>query len=80
MFSKESVKKPYTVFVCVIIVLVMGIVAFTRMVPDLFPSINLPYAIVLTTYIGASPEEVEQTVTRPIEQSVSTLNNIKTVT
>ncbi|MCQ2464983.1 MAG: efflux RND transporter permease subunit [Oscillospiraceae bacterium] len=79
MFSKESVKKPFTVLVCVIVVIVMGIVSFTRMVPDLLPSINLPYAIVMTTYIGASPEEVEQTVTRPVEQSMSTLNNIKTV-
>ena len=79
MFSKESVKKPFTVLVCVIIVLVMGFVSFTRMVPDLLPSINLPYAIVMTTYVGASPEEVEQTVTRPVEQSMSTINNIKTV-
>lgn len=80
MFSKESVKKPYTVLVCVIIVLVMGIVSFTRMVPDLLPSINLPYAVVLTTYIGASPEEVEQAVTRPVEQSMATINNIKNIT
>ena len=79
MFSKESVKKPFTVFVCVVIVLVMGIVSFTRMVPDLLPSINLPYAVVMTTYIGASPEEVEQIVTRPVEQSMSTLNNIKNI-
>lgn len=79
MFSKESVKKPYTVFVCVVIVIIMGAVAFVKMVPDLLPSINLPYAIIMTTYIGASPEEVEQTVTRPIEQYMSTLNNIKNV-
>lgn len=79
MFSKESVKKPYTVFVCVVIVIVMGIVSFTRMVPDLLPSINLPYAIVMTTYVGASPEEVEQTVSRPVEQSMATINNIKNI-
>ncbi len=79
MFSRESVKKPYTVLVCVVIILVMGFVSFTKMVPDLLPSINLPYAIVMTTYVGASPEEVEQTVTRPVEQSMSTINNIKTV-
>ncbi|MGN0607534.1 MAG: efflux RND transporter permease subunit [Oscillospiraceae bacterium] len=79
MFSRESVKKPYTVLVCVVIVLVMGIVSFTKMVPDLLPSMNLPYAVVMTTYIGASPEEVEQTVTRPVEQSMSSINNIKQI-
>lgn len=79
MFSRESVKKPYTVFVCVVIVLVMGIVSFTKMIPDLLPSMNLPYAVVLTTYIGASPEEIEQTITRPVEQSMSSINNIKSI-
>ena len=62
MFSKFSVKKPFTVLVSVIVVVVMGIVAYTKMVPDLLPSMNLPYAVVMTTYVGASPEEVEQTV------------------
>ncbi len=80
MFSKASVKKPYTVLVAVIIVLVMGIVSFTKMVPDLLPSMNLPYAVVMTTYIGASPEEVEQTVTRPVEQVMASVNSIKNIT
>lgn len=79
MFSKFSVKKPFTVLVGVIVVVVMGIVAFTKMVPDLLPSMNLPYAIVITTYVGASPEEVEQTVTRPVEQSMASINNIKNI-
>ncbi len=80
MFSKASVKQPFTVLVAVIIVLVLGIVSFTKMVPDLLPSMNLPYAVVMTTYIGASPEEVEQTVTRPVEQSMASVNNIKSIT
>ncbi|MCD7800619.1 MAG: efflux RND transporter permease subunit [Ruminococcus sp.] len=79
MFSKFSVKKPFTVLVCVIVVVVLGIVSFTKMVPDLLPSMNLPYAIVMTTYVGASPEEVEETVTRPIEQSMASMNNINNI-
>lgn len=79
MFSKFSVKKPFTVLVSVIVVVVMGIVAYTKMVPDLLPSMNLPYAVVMTTYVGASPEEVEQTVTRPVEQSMASINNIKNI-
>ena len=58
MFAKFSVKKPMTVFVAVILVLILGVVSFTEMTPDLLPSINLPYAVVVTTYPGASPETV----------------------
>ncbi len=80
MFAKFSVKKPMTVFVAVVLVLILGVVSFTEMTPDLLPSINLPYAVVVTTYPGASPEEVETTVTRPVEQSMATLNDISEVT
>ena len=47
--------------------------------PDLLPSIDLPYMVVMTTYPGATPEEVEMTITRPLEQSLSTLEGIKSV-
>lgn len=79
MFAKFSVKKPMTVFVAVVLVLILGVVSFMEMTPDLLPSINLPYAVVVTTYPGASPEEVETVVTKPVEQSMATLNNIEEV-
>ena len=79
MLSKLSVKKPYTVLVAVVLVLILGVVSFTKMTPDLFPSMDLPYAIVMTTYGGASPEAVETTVTKPIEQSMATISNIENV-
>ena len=72
-----SVKKPYTVVVGVIIVIILGFVAFTKLSTDLLPSMNLPYAIVMTTYQGASPEQVETVVTAPIESSMATVSNIK---
>ena len=80
MLSKISVKKPYTVVVSVLLVLILGVVSFMDMTPDLLPSINLPYALVMTTYPGATPEEVELVVTKPIEQSMATLSNINTIT
>ena len=46
---------------------------------DLLPDMTLPYAIVYTTYPGASPEEVETIVTRPVEQSMATISNIENV-
>ena len=74
--SKFSVKKPLTIFVAVIAVLVLGVVAFTRMTPDLLPNMDFPYVIVVTAYPGASPEKVEAEVTKPLEQSMSTLEHI----
>lgn len=79
MVSKFSVKKPFTVVVAVVMVLILGYVSFTRMTTDLLPSLELPYAIVITTYPGASPEEVESAVTIPIEESMAVISNIENV-
>lgn len=79
MFSRFSVKKPYTVLVGVILVIVLGIVSLTRMTTDLLPDMNLPYALVITTDVGASPEEVEADVTAPIEAAMATTSNIKNI-
>ena len=78
--SKFSVKKPLTVFVAVIAVLVLGVVAYTRMTPDLLPNMDFPYVMIMTTYPGASPEKVETEITKPMEQAMSTLEHIKEVT
>ena len=75
-----SVKKPLTVFVAVSAVLVLGVVAYLKMTPDLMPNMNFPYVIIVTTDPGASPEAIEADVTRPVEQSMATLNQIKSVT
>lgn len=79
MLSKFSVKRPYTVVVAVILVLILGIVSFINLQTDLLPSLDLPYLVIMTSYPGASPEEVEMIVTKPIEQVVATTNNIKNV-
>ena len=76
MLSKFSVKKPMTVFVAVVLVILLGVVAFTRMTPDLLPNLDFPYVVIVTSYPGASPEQVESEITRPIEQSVATLDNL----
>ena len=76
---KFSVKKPYTIIVAVLAILLLGGVAFSKMTTDLLPDISLPYVVIMTTDPGASPEEVEQTVTRPIEQSLATLDNVENI-
>lgn len=80
MLAKFSVKKPYTVLVGVILVIVLGVVSLTRMTTDLLPDMNLPYALVVTTDVGASPEEIETDVTAPIEAAMATTSNIKNIT
>lgn len=79
MLSKFSVKKPYTVWVGVVLVLVLGVVSVMRMTTDLLPNMSLPYALVITTDAGASPEEIEKEITAPIEAAMATTSNIKTV-
>ena len=80
MLAKFSIKKPFTVLVAVVIVIVFGVIALTKMTPDLFPNINTPYVIVMTSYPGASPQEAEEEITRPMEQQMATLSNIKDTT
>lgn len=77
MLGKFSVKKPYTVLVAVVLIIVLGVVSFTKMTADLLPNISLPYVIVMTTYPGASPETVEMAVTKPVEASMATVSNIE---
>lgn len=79
MFGKFSVRKPYTVLVAVVLVIVLGIVSFTKMTSDLLPNISFPYVLVMTTYPGASPETVEMVVTKPVESSMATVSNIEEI-
>lgn len=80
MLPKLSVKKPMTIFVAVIVVIVLGIVSVFKMTPDLLPNMDFPYAIILTTYPGQTPETVESVLTKPLEQSLSTIDGVKTIT
>ncbi|NBH14396.1 acriflavin resistance protein [Lachnospiraceae bacterium] len=79
MLSKFSVKKAYTVMVGIVLVIILGVVSLSKMSTDLLPSMNLPYAIVMTTYTGASPEQVERIVTQPIEGAMASTSNIKNI-
>lgn len=80
MLSKFSVRRPYTVLVAVVLAIVLGVVSFSQMNTDLLPNMEFPYAVVITTYPGASPEEVENTVTKPVEQTMASVSNIKNIT
>jgi len=59
MLSKFSVKKPVTITMIILIVLLLGAVSLSKLQVDLMPSIELPYVMVQTSYAGAGPEEIE---------------------
>jgi HAE1 family hydrophobic/amphiphilic exporter-1 len=75
-----SVQKAITVFMVVIAVSIFGVVSFTRLTTDLFPNVNVPFAVVITTYPGATPDEVEAEVSVPLESVFQTTTNIQSVT
>ena len=68
-----------TVFVAVILAVLLGVLSLTKMSTDLLPSLELPYVAVITTYPGASPEKVEQSVTKPLEQTLSTAGGVVSI-
>nr|MCR5374105.1 efflux RND transporter permease subunit [Lachnospiraceae bacterium] len=79
MLAKFSVRKPYTVLVGIVLILLLGFISLTRMSTDLLPSMNVPYAIIVTTSIGSTPEEVEKLITAPIEGQMASMTNIKNI-
>ncbi|MEW6621829.1 MAG: efflux RND transporter permease subunit [Bacillota bacterium] len=74
--SNFSVNRPVTVMMAVFIVLILGFVSFTNLGVDLYPDFNLPWALILTSYEGAGPEEIENLVTRPIEEMIATISGV----
>ncbi len=77
--SHHAIRRPVTVMMGVLIVVILGIISLTRIPIDLYPPIEVPTVAVMTSYSGVGPEEMENLVTKPIEQAVSTVAGIKTV-
>ncbi|WP_017185341.1 efflux RND transporter permease subunit [Alkalibacillus haloalkaliphilus] len=74
-----SIKRPVGVIMIVLAILAMGFISFRNLPVDLYPDIDLPIAVVATSYDDAAPQEVEELVTRPVEDSVSTIEGVDTV-
>ena len=73
---KKCIQKPFLILVIVIIILILGVVSLRSVKSNLLPDMSVPYLMVVTTYPGASPEKVEEEVTRPIESEVSTISGV----
>ena len=77
--SKLSVKKPFTVLVGLVLVLVLGVVSFSRITTELLPNMDLPYMIVYAADPGAAPESVESSVTKPLESALGRTTGLKNI-
>ena len=78
--EKFSVKKPFTVLVAVIMVLMLGFVSISNMQTNLLPDVNTPYLMVVTVYPGASPERVESEVSDVMENALGTVAGVESIT
>ena len=77
---RMAIRKPVTTLMVLIMVLIIGIVGLSGLKMDLMPNIDIPVAIVNTTYVGAAPSEIETLVTKPLEESLSTISNVDNIT
>lgn len=77
--SDFAIKRPVTMLMVVVVILILGFVSVSKMSIDLLPDVDVPVIVVLTTYPGAASEEIEDTITKPVEKSVSGVENVKTI-
>ena len=73
---KFSIKRPVTILMCILVAVILGIVSLNKMDMELMSSIDLPYALVITSYKDAGPEEIESLITEPIEGAIANVQNI----
>ncbi|MDR0411023.1 MAG: efflux RND transporter permease subunit [Treponema sp.] len=79
-FAKRVVSRPTTMFIMFVLLIGLGVFAWLNLPIDLMPEINPPFLVVMTTYAGASPEEVERSITRPIEAALASVSSLENVT
>ena len=77
--SRLAVKRPVTITMIVLIIVLLGAISLVGLPIDLFPEIEVPVAIVSTSYMGAGPQEIENLITKQIEGAVATVENIDNV-
>ena len=77
--ARFALRNPITILMAVLMVIILGIISFTKMPVDMFPEITFPSITVATFYKGANPQDIERMVTYPVEKAVSTVNGVKYV-
>ena len=78
--TRYSVTHPIGIFMIVLFCVVLGLYSYWRIGVELYPNINVPYVIVTVRYDGADAESVEQQITKPVEDALSAVSNVKHIT
>ncbi len=78
--SALAIKRPIAAIMLTLMVVVVGIYSMLSIPKDLMPDIEMPMALVMTTYQGASPEEIESMVTKPVEQALASVEGMEEMT
>lgn len=76
---KLAVKRPVTMIILVSVILILGFFTYNKLTVDLLPDMELPVAVVMTTYGGVGPEEVESGVTELLESALTMVSNVDTM-
>jgi hydrophobe/amphiphile efflux-1 (HAE1) family protein len=77
--SRPFIERPVATTLLMVAILLAGVLGYRRLGTDLYPDVSFPFVTISTPYPGASPEDIEETVTRPIEDAVSSIPGIKSV-
>ncbi|MCK4836999.1 MAG: efflux RND transporter permease subunit, partial [Candidatus Aminicenantes bacterium] len=74
-----SMRRRVTISMIVVVIVILGFISFSRLGLDMFPDMEMPYVSVITSYSGVASEDIEETITRPMEQWISTVSNVKEI-
>jgi hydrophobic/amphiphilic exporter-1 (mainly G- bacteria), HAE1 family len=77
--SDLAIRRPIGIIMAVLIIFALGTISFSRLAVDLLPNLTFPYIVVTTSYSGVGPEEMENLISKPIEEAVSTVNNVNKI-
>lgn len=75
--AEFSIRRPVTTIMCFVSLVVIGLIASFRLPLEALPDISAPFLFVQIPYTGSTPEEVERTIIRPVEESLATMTGIK---
>jgi hydrophobic/amphiphilic exporter-1 (mainly G- bacteria), HAE1 family len=77
--SDVAIRRPVFTAMMSLTLIVLGVLGYRRLGTDLYPDVTFPFVTISTVYAGASPEDVEESVTKPIEDAVSSIAGIDRV-
>src|SRR5918912_2446553 len=77
--TRVAVSRPVFILMVISAMVILGLVSYSRLNAELYPNINSPAVTIVTVYAGAAPEDVERLITKPIEDAVAGIANVKTI-